>query len=197
VLVNKLAPRMRPATKLSHAGRKHRLVADVVVDHQRALIIAEEATGVLAAAAGAEVEHGDRRPDAAAVGKQVTAMGPALAGHEHAHWRLVGAQHRQRQQRVAHPTHQRLQRHPAGADPFGQGRTGDRDAAARVDRLLPAQRQLIHILGHQHLGQQTGRRDVAIDHRRRHRYHRDRLAAAAGVLRIDVATHEKLQRLAR
>jgi len=48
---------------------------------------------MLAAAAGAHVEHCDRRPNPAAVGKQVIAMGQLY----HAHRDLIGVQYRQRQ----------------------------------------------------------------------------------------------------
>ena len=45
-------------------------------------------------------------------------------------------------------------------------------------RFLSVQRQVIQVLGHQHLGQQAGRRDALVDDVRRHRRLHQRLAAA-------------------
>ena len=48
---------------------------------------------------------------------------------------------------------QRLQPHAAGADPLRQGGAGDGQIGAAKDALLPVQRQMIGVLGHQHPGQ--------------------------------------------
>jgi hypothetical protein len=49
---------------------------------------------------------------------------------------------------------QRLQQPSRPADPLGQGRAVELDAAAGIDQRLPVERQMIAILGDQHVGQQ-------------------------------------------
>ena len=65
-------------------------------------------------------------------------IGLAPARLEHAHQGFVGVQYRQWQQCVAHPINPRLQRYPAGADPPGQGRAGNRDAVVGVGADRPS-----------------------------------------------------------
>ena len=49
--------------------------------------------------------------------------------------------------------HQRLQLHATLANPGTQRGTREGQASAAEDGFLPVQRQVIEVLGHQHLGQ--------------------------------------------
>lgn len=98
VLVEPLAPRMRPAGQLGHALGPQRLVAAVLAHYQRSLPARQERTGVRSAAAGLELEHdlrwtGTGMPGTA-IGEQVGPLGLAGPGVEQLHRRLVGVQHR-------------------------------------------------------------------------------------------------------
>jgi hypothetical protein len=55
---------------------------------------------------------------------------------------------------------------------------------------------VVVVLGHRHLGQQSGRWDALVDHLRGHGGRSNRLAARAGVFAADVAQHEELGRYA-
>ena len=107
---------------------------------------------------------------------RVGAPGLSTARIELGHRGFVGMQHRAGQQLAAQRVDQRLQGHPDGADPLGQGRAAQCHPAAGIDRLLPVQRQMIKVLAHRHLRQQARGGDAAVDDRRRHRYGGDRLA---------------------
>jgi hypothetical protein len=73
---------MRPAAYFGDALGKQGFVAAVVVHDEMAAERAEEALGVLAAAAGAKVEDRDRRSIRSAVREQIRACGLARAGIE-------------------------------------------------------------------------------------------------------------------
>ena len=126
---------------------------------------------MLAAPAVGEVEDDrlDRVERRRAVAPQVGAVGLAVAGFEHGHRRLVGMQHRLAQQLGGQGVHQRLQLHAALAHPLGQRRAGDRVPGTLEDRFLAVQRQVIEVLGHQHLGQQARGGQSLVDDVRRHR----------------------------
>jgi len=95
-------------------------------------------------------------------------------------------QHRAAQQFVLQRIHQRPQLCPALADPGRQRRPRDRQTGPSEDLLLPIQRQVIGVLGHQHLRQQPRRGDALVDHRGRHRRLDERAAVAAGPFATDV-----------
>jgi hypothetical protein len=70
------------------------------------------------------------------------------------------------------------------ADPVGQGGSIELDALPGVDLRLPVERQVIGVLGHQHLGDQRLGRNAAFDDPRRCRSLHDRaLARTAAVAR--------------
>jgi len=54
------------------------------------------------------------------------------------------------------------------------------------DVFLPVQGKVVHLLGHQYLGQQPSRGNSLVDHLRAHRRLRQGLAAGAGSLAVDV-----------
>ena len=113
----------------------------------------------------------------------------AFTRFEHLHWRLVGVQHAVAEYLGLQSIDQRLQPHAAGADPLRQGGAGDGQTGAAKDALLPVQRQMIGVLGHQHLGQQTGGRDTFVDHMRVDRCLLNSFALCAGPLAPDVTLH--------
>ena len=87
----------------------------------------------------------------------------AVTRLEHGHRRLVGVQHRVAAQLCAECIHQRLQLRPALAHPLRQSRARDQHPCTLEDALLTVQRQVVHKLGHQHMGQQPGRGDALVD----------------------------------
>jgi hypothetical protein len=119
---------------------------------------AEKSLHVAPSAGLGEVEHDtlDRIEGRRAVAPQIRPMRLAVARLEHRHRRLVGVQHRSAEQCGLQRVDQRLQLDAAGAHPLRQ--RGARQAHPRPleDRLLPVQRQMVGIFGHQHLGQQPG-----------------------------------------
>lgn len=74
---------------------------------------------------------------------------------------------------------ERLQLCAAFADPLRERRAGDGQASALEDALLSVERQVIEVLGDQHLGQQPGRGDALVDDVRRDRRLQELLAARA------------------
>ncbi len=57
------------------------------------------------------------------------------------------------QHHLAQRINQRLQLNPATADPLGQCGACQGYTGTGIDRFLTVQRQVIGLLGHQHLGQ--------------------------------------------
>ena len=82
-------------------------------------------------------------------------MRRSFAGLEHLHRRLVGVQYAVAEALGFERIDQRLQPHAAGADPVRQCGAGNGQADARIDAFLAEQRQVVGILGHQHLCQQA------------------------------------------
>jgi hypothetical protein len=64
------------------------------------------------------------------------------------------------QQSISQRIHQRLQLHTTGTHPFGQGGARDFQAGTAEHAFLTVQRQMVGILGHQHLGQQASGGDA-------------------------------------
>ena len=77
---------------------------------------------------------------------------------------------------------QRRQTHAADADPLRHARARDVHARAGVDLGLPVQRQVVVVLGDDHLCQQARRRDALVDHLRGHRRGLDGLALSTANL---------------
>ena len=115
----------------------------------------------------------------------------ALARREHRHRRLVGVQHLALQQLRLHRLDQRLQSGAALTDPGPRRRARDRQSGAAEDRFLAVQRQVIGMLGHEHLREQSRRRDALVDDRCRHRSLYQRAATGTGPLAAHVALHRE------
>ena len=91
--VKELTPRMRPAAQFGDVFGEQRLVAGVVVDHQRTLPVAQEGGDMLAGAGRFVVEQDDGWAIGGAVRKEVGALGLARTGIELGYRRFVGMQH--------------------------------------------------------------------------------------------------------
>jgi hypothetical protein len=87
-----------------------------------------------------------------------------LTGREHLHRGFVRVQHGAGQHFGAQGIDQGLQLHAALPHPLRQRRARNRHACTRKDVLLARQRQMIGVLGHQHMGQQARGRYAFIDH---------------------------------
>ncbi len=196
-----LPPRVREATGFYDAVLEGGFVARVIVADESTVpaavrhvgIDAEEVTCMFLAAAFREVEDDrfDRAEARRAVAPEVGFVRLALAGFEHRHRRLVGVQDGVGQHPFAQRVDERLQLHAAGADPLRQRRSRDRQASAAEDRFLAVERQVVHELGDQHLGQQARSGDALVDNVRRHRRLHQRLALGADPLATYVAFHRE------
>ncbi|SAL88375.1 hypothetical protein AWB68_08755 [Caballeronia choica] len=106
-------------------------------------------------------------------------MGLAFSRRKHLYRRLVGMQYPLLQHFFAKCIDQGLQARATRANPGAERRLRDRQTRPRKDALLSIQRQVIAVLGDQHLSQQAGGRDALVDHMRRHRSLHQRLACLA------------------
>ena len=149
---------------------------------------------MLPGAALGEVEHHrlDRVEARRAVAPQVRPVRLAVARLEHRHRRLVGVQHR------ACSSISAVSASTSGCSSTPHSPTHcasvERAMASPARskmRFLPVQRQVIEVLGHQHLRQQAGRGHALVDDVRRHRRLHQRLAAGADPLAADVALHRE------
>lgn len=114
-----------------------------------------------------------------------------MARRQHRHRRVVsmqlgGLECLSRQRRD-----QRLQQGARAAYPVRQRRALQRHALPGVDLALPIQRQMIGILGHQHVGEQAGARQAAGDRPRRGFALHDTIAARAHQLRPNVPDYSE------
>lgn len=124
---------------------------------------------------------------ARAVRPEVGTVRLLLARRQHRHGCLVGMQHAVTKHLVLECVHQGLQLHAAGSDPLGQRGARQRHASPGEDALLPVQRHVIGILGHENLSQQARGGDALVDHLRGNRCLNQGLATGAGPLAADVA----------
>ena len=86
------------------------------------------------------------------------------------------------------------QSHAAGAHPLRHARARDVHARARINLGLPVQRQVIVVLGDDHLREQARRGNALVDDLRRQRCGLNGLAAGTRIFASDVAQHEELGR---
>ena len=191
--VEELAPRVRQAASFRDAIGKPCLVASEVVADQRSPPVAQEVTRMFAGPGLAEVvDHGLHIFEGAwGVGPEVSPVRRSFARPEHLHRRLVCVQHTAAEYLGLERIDQRLQPHPAGANPLRQSRARNGQTGAGKDGFLPVQRQVVGVLGHQHLGQQAAGGNALVDHMSSHRHLGDALALRAGPLATDVALHRE------
>lgn len=204
VQLDELAPGVSHAADLGDAALEQRLVSAVVVAHQMPdpglltwrssrRVMPEERPRMLAGAARRKVVHHglDRLGHGGGICPQVRALRLARARREHRHRRFVGMQDLAVQQFGLERVGQRLEPRAALAHPRRERRAGDRHPGTAKDRFLPIQRQVIGVLGHQHVGQQPRRRDALVDDVRGHRRLHEHLALHARPFSPNVAFHRK------
>lgn len=114
----------------------------------------------------------------------------AVAGLQHRHRGFVGVQHGPIEHLRFERIDQRLQLHATGANPVRQRRARQCQARPLEDTFLAIQRQVIGVLRHEHLGEQSGRGQSLVDDVGRHRRLGERLA----VLAHPLAAHMALDR---
>ena len=112
--------------------------------------------------------------------------GLAEPGGEHRHGRVVGVKRAPGHGMLADRLGQGCQQRRRRSDPIGQGGTVEIDAFAGIDLGLAVQRQMVGILGHQHMGEQSRARPPALDRQGRHRRLHDRFTQAADDLGADM-----------
>jgi hypothetical protein len=84
---------------------------------------------------------------------------------------------------------------PGGpSDPIGQGRAIQADALTGIDLRLPVKRQMVGILGYEHLGDERIGRQPALDHTGRSGRLYHGLTGAAGIFGPTDHQHAQLRR---
>ncbi len=154
--------------------------------------------------------------DAAAVGRvavergrrHVRAPGPLVAHHDpepsgpglaqargqHRHGGVVGVQRGAGPDVAADRLGQGREQERGLPDPVGQRRAVEVHAFAAIDDGLAVERQVVAVLGHQHMGDQPRPWPTALDRQGRHWLLGNRLAGPAAQLRPDVADHLEARR---
>lgn len=112
--------------------------------------------------------------------------GLAEPGGEHRHGGIVGVERGPGHGMLADRLGQGRQQRGRRSDPIGQGGTVEIDAFAGIDIGLAVQRQVVGVLGHQYVDEQSRTRPPALDRQGRHRRLRDRLANTADDLGADM-----------
>ena len=194
IQIEELPARVRQATQFRHPLSEQRLVPGEIIDHEMALPPGEEVPGH-----GAPRDwSGNRTPRSAVpfparccdrpTDRPVwSCLGPGPAVHR----RFIGMQHVAFQQQLGQAIRQRLQRHADAPHPFRHRGAGQDDPIPCRDLLQPVQRQVIQVFADEHPDVQAHGRHAAVDHGRRDRRRRHRLAGTAGVLRTDVTMDEE------
>ena len=184
-------PHVRPAEGQRHrAARGEARVAGIAVDLQHAGEAGEMRDRPLVLAVG-RVDIGDRRrlgpapgPVVAGIGPELAGLGPPAAGIEHRRRRLVGEQLGRGLQSSSSRSCTGLSAKAARPTQSASVERSSVDALAGVDLGLAVERQVVGVLGDQHVRDQRLGRQAALDQPRRRRRLDDRLGAgAAGVLR--------------
>lgn len=123
----------------------------------------------------------------AEVGPEPAGPGLARPRREHGDRRVVGVENAAREGVPGQRVHQRAQQRRRLPDPVGERRALQFDAVAGVDSALAVERQVVGVLGHQHVGEQARRRPPALDGQGRRGRPGDPLASPAGPTGADVA----------
>ena len=152
---------------------------------------------MLALAIDGEPIAGGRRiravpgPLVADIGPDPRRPGLAVARRLQLDRRVVGEDRRTAQDVAPDRVGQRLQQRRRLADPVRQGRAVEVDALTLEDLALPVERQMIAVLGDQHMGEQAGPGTSPLDRARRQGRLADGLAAGAGQARAHDPVHDE------
>ena len=195
--VEELSSAMRQTGEFSHALPEGLFVSSIVIDHQMAAPLLKKVACMHAAATRLVVEDDDpwrAFEIVAAVGPHIGPFGLALAGLELLHGCLIGMQYLALQEQFGQPIDHGLQAHAQLTDPLRQRRAGNRHTVAFTDLFDAIQGQMIEIFLDQDPGMKPWGSQSAVDDRGRHRRGGDGFAAAAGILRADVANHKEAGR---
>ena len=165
-----------------------RSVATIAVDLQDAGEVAQMRFGALRFTVSG-INIGNHRriiatpgPVIAGIGPQLAGLGPPAPGIEHWRGGLVGEQPLRSSQSVENVIAQRAQIPGGPANPVSKGGTIELDALPSVDLRLSVQRQVIGILGDQHLRDERFGGNAALnDPRWRRGLNNRALAGAAAV----------------
>jgi hypothetical protein len=144
-------------------------IATIAIDLQDACKITEMGLRSLRLAIGS-IDIGDHRRIVAAPGSIIAGIGPELAGLgpsasrvEHGGRCLVGEEPCRSSQPFQHMIAQRTQIPGRPANPVSQRRAIQLDTLPGINLGLPIQRQVICVLGDQHMGDQRLGRNTAFD----------------------------------
>src|SRR5674476_680776 len=161
---------MRHAPGLRDASEKPSLVSSVIIANQRAPPLAQKCSGVLSRSGFTEIV--DYRLQilkrAWRIGPEVSSVRFPSSRLEHGYRCLISMEHRVSEDFSFERIHQRLQLHTTNAHPLRQGRAWQLYTGASKNTFLAVQRQMVAVLGHQHLGQQARSGDAFVNDLRGH-----------------------------
>ena len=191
--VKELAPGVRHATDLGDGGTEAGLVATEVVTHQSTTPVAQKGSCMFTGAGftevvdhGLQIFKGSRR-----IGPEVGPVRLLIARLEHRHRGFISMQHDRLEHAGLQRINQWLQLHAANSHPLRQGGAGYWIAGPPKDGFLAVQRQMVSVLGHQHLCQQARCGQALVNDLCGHRRLRQGLALGARPLAAHVALHRE------
>ena len=121
------------------------------------------------------------------IGPEPTGPGATRAAREHRHRRVVGMQRRAAHHVPFERVDQRVEEPGRAPHPIGQRGAGEIDALPGIDARLAIEREVVGVLGHQHMREQPGTGTAALDRHGGHRHLDDALTRAAAETWSDVA----------
>lgn len=189
------SPRMGPTPNLHDLSALiQRVVADVRIRLQRAAERREKRRRAVPLVSSRRLEH-DLLAERIQIGPEPPLeTAPVLA--EHRDGGVVGLEIGGGRDLAPQLLADRRQRGRDVGDPATQGRAGQVDPFPREHALEPMQRQMIHILRDDDVGEESFARERFLERlRRRRRFHDTRVALRARVFRARGLDHHKIGRL--
>ena len=104
-----------------------------------------------------------RRPLVADTDPHPRGRGPAAAGGEHGHGGVVCEEGPAPERVAPNGGRERLQQRRRASDPVRQGRAVEVEPVAPEDLALAIEREVVAVLGHQHVGEEPRPRPAALD----------------------------------
>ena len=130
-----------------------------------------------------------RRPIVTHIGPQTTGLCFAVSWSQHRNRYVIGVEFRRIEHVLTDRIDQGLQYPARTADPTRQRRAIQFHACTGVDPGLPIQRQMIRILSHDHVRQQTGPSQSVVNRAIRSRFLHDRVTLCTSQLRPHCTSH--------